>query len=180
MTFTILPLTADDAEDVQALLARSPGYTLRTRGRSVAGDDGHGVLIDRPPGTAASAKTVFGLRDDSGALRGLCDVIHGWPSPETAHIGLLLVDDAAQGSGLGRLLHDSVIAQLRARGDIAQLRAGIVGTNADAAQGFWERLGYRPTGEEHSVSAGTIRSTTAILTRPLDPPAAPPASGTNL
>lgn len=167
MPFTIRQLTVDDADAVHALLLRSPEYARAVRGREVAEGDAREILTARPPQVDPLAKWVLGLCDGEGTVRGLCDVIVHWPEPATAHIGLLLVDSTAHGRGLGRLLHDSALAQLRADGGIRRLRAGVVATNADRAGGFWEHLGYRPTGVTAAYSAGTIESTTEILTRDL-------------
>lgn len=167
MLFAIRPLTVDDAAAVHALLLRSPEYTRTVRGREVAEEDALEILTALPPQVDPRTKSVIGLIDPEGVLRGLCDIVTHWPEPGSAHIGLLLVDSMAHGRGLGRLLHDSVLAQLRADGDIRCVRAGLVATNADRAGGFWERLGYRPSGELVPYSAGTVESSTTILTRDL-------------
>lgn len=159
--FTLRPLTADDAPLVQELLEASPDYTLRTQGRPVEPGDGTAVLTALPPGLDPGAKTVVGLLDATGSLLALLDALHGWPEPETVHIGLLLVREDAQGAGLGRLLHATLLAQLRRDSGIRRLRAGIVSTNADVGDPFWTRMGYRATGEVH----------------PHEPPAAPTGSG---
>ncbi|MGP9680457.1 GNAT family N-acetyltransferase [Brachybacterium sp. AOP3-A1-3] len=168
MPSTIRPLTTDDAAAVNALLLRSPEYTRTVRGREVAEEDALEILTALPPRVDAPAKSVIGLIDPEGVLRGLCDIVTHWPEPGTAHIGLLLVDSTAHGRGLGRLLHDSVLAQLRADGGVRRLRAGVVATNEDRARGFWEHLGYRPTGGPVPYSAGIIESSTTILTRDLE------------
>lgn len=164
---TIRPLSLDDATAVHALLLSCPEYTRTMRGREVAEEDALEILTDLPPTADPRAKRVIGLIDAAGSLLGLCDIVTNWPEPGTAHIGLLLVSAATQRRGLGRLLHDSVLAQLRADGGIRTLRAGVVATNAERAGGFWEHLGYRPAGVHVPYSAGTIESTTEILTRDL-------------
>lgn len=186
MTLTIRPLTCADAADaarVQALLASSPGYTRRVSGREVAPGDGAAVLSALPPGVDRARKTVLGLLDADGGLLALCDVIAHWPEPGTAHIGLLLVREDRAGRGLGRLLHDSVLAQLRAGAlgegngaGIERLRAGIVASNAEGAEPFWRAIGYEPTGEVRPYRDGDVENETAIWARPLaDRPAGVPA-----
>lgn len=177
MSFMIRPLGSVDAGIVQELLLRSPASARRVRGRDVADGDGLAVLTDRPPHTASAIKTVLGLVDEPGVLRGVCDVIVPWPEAGAAHISLLLIDDAAQGRGLGRLLHDSLVAQLRAQGGVTSLRAGVAATTAGPAPGFWERLGYRLAPELRPDNTGTVESTTMLVTRELTPSAPIPSCG---
>lgn len=171
MTATLRPLSLADAEAVQALLDSSPAYIRRTSGHEAQPDDGRALLTALPPGVDPAAKTVHGLHDETGALLGIMDVLTGWPEPGAAHIGLLLIREDRAGEGLGRALHDAVTALLAIDRSLVRLRAGIVATNADVAEPFWRRLGYRPTGEQRPFADGEVRSTTAIWTRPLRPTA---------
>lgn len=166
MTCSLRPLSRADADAVQHLLEASPGYVRRTTGADAGPGDGASVLEALPPGVAPEAKTVLGLEAD-GELLGICDLIAHWPEPGTAHIGLLLVREDRAGQGLGRRLHEGVLAHVARDASLTTLRAGIVGTNAEHAAPFWERLGYRPTGEERPYESGTVRSATAIWTRRL-------------
>lgn len=72
---------------------------------------------------------MLGLEAD-GRLLALCDVLSHWPDPGTAHIGLLLVREGRQGEGLGRAMHDAVLAHLSPDRTLVRLRVGIVARNA--------------------------------------------------
>ena len=170
MPCTVRPLSPADADAVQQLLEDDGGYPERVRGRAPAPGDGRGVPTALPPETDPAAKLVLGLSSPAEGLVGLVDVVLHWPEPGTAHIGLLLTREDRRGRGLGRLLHDSLRAQLRQLGGIERLRIGIVATNAEGAGPFWERLGYRPTGEVRPFADGAVTSTAAILSRPLEDP----------
>lgn len=168
MSWTIRPLATTDAPLVQELLAASPTYTRRVEGREVGPQDGAAVLTALPPDTPPGAKTVWGLFDAEGRdLLGLCDVVRHWPARGVAHVGLLLIREDTAGRGLGRLLHDSVLAQLAAEGDLATLRLGVVSTNAEVAEPFWERLGYVRSGEVQPYGQGLPGATVSIWSRPL-------------
>ena len=165
MAFTVRPLTTDDADAVHALLRRSSDGRRGMRRRDATIEDGLGLLGPRAPLEGSGARSTHGLLDAEGTLRGICETVSHWPAPGTAHISLLLVDGSTRGRGLGRLLHDSVVAQLRADG-VRRLRTdtltaaspGVPSTEETEETketegprerdpvGFWEHLGYRPTG----------------------------------
>ncbi len=104
------------------------------------------------------------------------DVLLGYPAPEVAYIGLLVVRGGAHGQGLGRAMHDEVVACARASVGvgvpassvpITRLRLGIVATNADVAEPFWRSLGYEPTGETKPYRYDRLESTVTLWERPL-------------
>lgn len=168
MSWSVRPLSAADAPLVQDLLAGSPGYTSRVFGRDVGAADGAAVLSTLPPGASPAAKTVWGLLTGDGAeLLGLCDIVRHWPVEGTAHIGLLLIREDCAQQGLGRLLHDSVLTQLIAEGSLSTMRLGVVSTNAEGADPFWEHLCYVPSGEPRPCPDNPAGASVRTWTRPL-------------
>lgn len=157
-----------DVEALQALLESAPDYSRRITGNDPRPSDSREVLEALPPGLDPRRKLDIGLwSEDSGQLLGFADVLHGWPQPRVAHIGLLVVHGAHRGRGLGSQLHDGVVERAVQRGDVDILRLGIVATNAPVAEPFWQALGYRPTGEVTPYASGDVSSSTAIWERPL-------------
>lgn len=157
-----------DEGAVQQLLDSSPGYSIRVTGAAPTPRAAHEILTARPPGLEASRKVGIGLEDGAdGTLVAVADVLHGWPRPDVAHIGLLIVRDEERGRGIGRRMHEEVLELARSWGDVRTLRIGIVAANAAAAGPFWERLGYAPTGEAVAYASGSVVSTTEIHQRPL-------------
>lgn len=167
MPFSLRPLSPADVDAVQHLLEASPGYMLRTSGAVAEPGDGAAVLDTVPPEAGSTAKTVLGLFDADDGLVALCDLVAHWPEPGTVHIGLLLVREDMHGRELGRMLHDSALAQLRADRSLVRVRAAIVATNSQAAEPFWSRLGYRPTGSMTAFEHGSVVSTSEIWARPI-------------
>lgn len=158
-------LSESDAPAVQSLLESNPGYTVRVSGRPPAPHDGFDVLVDGPPDLTPGYKHCYGAWLDD-TLVGVADVLQSWPTPQTAHIGLLLVHGEHEGKGIGRALHDHVLSVVPEWG-VDTLRLGIVETNAAGAEPFWSKLGYRPTGRVVPFTEGTVRTTVAVWTRPL-------------
>ncbi len=131
---------------MQELLASDPGYAERITGRPPGPRDGRDLLRLVPAGFSLENKHVLGLFDGD-LLVAVVDLLRGYPDPDHAFVGLLQVRGDRQHEGLGRALHDQVVAGLSAWPEIARLRLAIVDTNADTATPFWTRLGYLPTGE---------------------------------
>lgn len=167
---TLRPLAEGDAEAIQALLVESADYIDRLTGRPPTSEAGAAVLTSTPPETSADSKHVIGAFDGH-MLLGIVDVIRSWPTPNTSHIGLLLVSPEARGQGVGRLLHDHVVELSSSWADITRLRVGIVTANAEHATGFWHALGYRPRGETAPHTTGAVSSITVYWERPLAAPA---------
>lgn len=160
-------LTPSNASAVQALIESNPGYTMRVSGRLPGPTDGADVLHDAPPDLPPGGKHCLGVWLD-GTLAGVADVLQAWPDPYTAYIGLLLVHGDHEGKGLGRALHDYVLSEVRGWPGIATLRLGIVETNAAGAAPFWAALGYQPTGRVVPFQDGTVETTVALWTRPVE------------
>ncbi|GAB2461665.1 GNAT family N-acetyltransferase [Xylanimonas ulmi] len=160
-------LSAQDAPLAQALLVWDPGYSERVTGAAPAPSDGERLFAARPPGVGADAKAVLGFFDDASPRDGqglvaLVDLVRGYPAPDVAFIGLLMVDGRRQGRGYGRaaylLAEDHV---RRAWPEVRTLRLAIVDTNAPGAVPFWESFGFRATGQTKAFDAGL--ATTARL-----------------
>jgi predicted N-acetyltransferase YhbS len=167
------PADRGDVAALRALMESVPDYTRRVTGRAPDPADAADVLLALPPGHPPDRKLCLGLRDEAGpsTLVAFADVLHGWPRPGVAHIGLLVVHGEHHGRGLGRRMHDEVVARAGTWPDVTRTRLGIVATNADVAEPFWGALGYRPTGEARPYDSGPVSSTTAIWEREL--PAGP-------
>ncbi|MFW6776001.1 GNAT family N-acetyltransferase [Nocardioides sp. CPCC 205120] len=171
-----MPLVRDldrsDPRDVAALarlLASVPDFSQRVSGRPPGEDDADAVLTAAPPGLPADRKHAVGLwaDDDPRRLLGFADLLRGWPSPESAHVGLLVTDGGLHGSGLGRRAFDAVAARVRGWPEVSRIQLAVVATNAAAAGPFWRRLGFEPTGRTSPYESGSVRSTAEVWAAPV-------------
>jgi GNAT superfamily N-acetyltransferase len=164
---TVQPLVADanSVAAVQALHERSADYVLRIAGEPPEPGAGRQFFEMLPPGKTLADKHTLGIFDGQ-ALIGCIDLVRGWPDPSTAVIGLLLLEPAARGRGIGRLAFDAIEARARAWHEVQQLRAVVVETNA-LVRPFWEHMGFRANGQTRPHRAGTVTSTAIVFMKPL-------------
>lgn len=156
----------DDVAALRELIESDPGYTERVTGHPPGPADAQSLLMMRPPDLPEEDKVVLGAWD-AGSLVGVVDLLRGWPDADTAHVGLLQVHADRRGRGLGRVIHDRALAEVRRWPGIETLRAAIVETNAEHADPFWRALGYRPSGEPKPYSYDKLDTTVRIWTRPV-------------
>lgn len=151
---------------VQALHERSADYVHRLWGLPPDPNSGVDFFVRLPPGKSAADKCTLGVFDDP-AMVGCIDLVRGWPDEATATIGLLLLEPAARGRGVGRQAFAAIEDQARVWPEITQLRAVVIASN-DVARPFWEHLGFRANGQTRPHEMGTVKSTAIVLMRPLE------------
>jgi ribosomal protein S18 acetylase RimI-like enzyme len=140
---------AGDREELAALqrVAESDeDYFLRVTGHPPGPADAQSTLMFVPEGRSPDDKAPFGVWADD-ELVGLLDLLLRYPDDETIYIGLLLIDRAHQGQGVGTAAIRALERDLLPRWPWARrLRLSVVRAN-DQTLGFWRRLGFTETGE---------------------------------
>lgn len=154
-------LTLSDAAELQGLLESNPGYTRRVSGRDPQRRDSQAILGALPPDINEDAKHAWGLWEGE-RLVAFVDVIRGYPGPEVAYIGLLVTSGDQSRSGLGKTVYEYVLGEIRRWHGISVVRLGVVASNAEAAEPFWQSLGFARTGESKPYVDGTVTSTVTI------------------
>lgn len=135
--FRVRRMEPGDAEKMLALCNTNPQYfehcgTPATR---------EGILRDLtlcPPGKDAADKYYVGYYDGA-RLAALLDLVAGYPDPDTAYIGLFMVDGTRAGRGLGTSLMEELFAALKAVG-FGAVRLGYEKDNPQASR-FWQKNG---------------------------------------
>jgi GNAT superfamily N-acetyltransferase len=155
-----------DVDALQTLLESVPSYSERVTGYPPGPSDALSALISLPPALDPSRKESIGLWEGD-ELVAFADVLIGHPGPETAYIGLLIVREGHHGRGLGRALHDAVLARTLTHRAITTMRLGIIDTVASEAEPFWRALGYVPTGERRAYRYDQLSSAVAMWERPI-------------
>jgi ribosomal protein S18 acetylase RimI-like enzyme len=112
-------------------------------------EDGHGpdavraedFLTALVPGGRADQAVKLGIMQ-AGRMVGIIDLGFGYPQEDDAYIGLLLLDPAVRGQGLGVAARSHVEAIARQRGAKRMLVA-VLAENP-GGQAFWQSQGFVP------------------------------------
>ncbi|MEQ1952937.1 GNAT family N-acetyltransferase [Mesorhizobium sp. CN2-181] len=134
-------LSADgDRDCVRAFYDRVSDYVRMESGREP--DDGvvRDFFSDCPPGKDPAKSLKLGLAGDDGRLAGLADMAFGYPRASDAYIGLLLIDCACRGRGLGHSFLGWLTDTACAAGSDRMLVAVLAENTRGRA--FWEREGF--------------------------------------
>lgn len=145
----IVPLTwpADGAR-VLDLCHRARDYIRLETGQDPDMAYVEETMTDAPPGVPPDQIWCWG-HAENGTIDGLATCLKGYYDPDDWYLGLLLLDPAGRGAGLGARMARHVIAQATADGADC-LRIAVLDTNPRARR-FWDRLGFI---HEKSTSSG--------------------------
>jgi RimJ/RimL family protein N-acetyltransferase len=88
-----------------------------------------------------------------GQLIGLLDFRVGWPQPQIAYLGMIMVAEPFQRQGQGRRAWRMWLQWLRRATDCQIVRVGVEQFNPGALK-FCQRLGFQLTGESNRIRAG--------------------------
>jgi GNAT superfamily N-acetyltransferase len=132
---------AADRAAVADLYAWAADYVVLETGAPPDGATVRAFFADVPPGGDLARSLKLGLFLPDGGLAGIADLGFGFPEPADAYLGLMLIDPARRGLGLGPRFLDRLAADARARG-APRLLLAVLDANP-RGRAFWEREGFR-------------------------------------
>lgn len=143
-TFHVRPLTPADVEAIYALSVSNPLFfefcpPFVTR-ESILGD-----MKALPPRCTYEDKFYVGLFEKDH-LVAVLDLVTHCPAPESAFIGLFMMDKADQGRGLGSRIVSELADFLKGEG-FSAIRLAYAKGNPQSEH-FWMKNGFRPIGRE--------------------------------
>lgn len=143
-------LTPADAAAVQDLFERCTDFHELSEGTPTRPTAGAEELVARPRGKELGDKFSFGVYSPAGRLVGFLDLMRDYPGEGEWWIGLLVLDPAVRGGGLGGRIYRAAAGWVRARGGAA-IYAGVLEQNPGAER-FWRREGFVELRREAHVS----------------------------
>ena len=154
-----------DLQRLQALFERGADYFEIATGRPPAPDEAPRAFVAGPPSKAVDDKRVIGVfTGDEDTLVGVLDALTDFPDPGVWMMGMLLLDPAHRGRGLGSAVlaayHDWAATE-----GAREFRTAVVAHHAPGLR-FLEERGYTPLSRLDDYDAGGARPTVIFLSRP--------------
>lgn len=149
-----------DKAAVAAFLDEAADYWILADGAPPGPEAVEDFFTSCPPGCDPAASHRLGLFRD-GRLSGLAELSFGFPEPNDAYLGLMILAPRVRGQGHGvRML--AQVERLAREAGSPVLYLGVIEANP-RGRAFWERHGFRPTG----ITRQDDRNITHRLVKPL-------------
>jgi GNAT superfamily N-acetyltransferase len=145
-------ITADDAFLLQDLFVRCTDFSLLVEGVPPGPNAAQDLLHDVAPGKTLDDKILIGLWDSSGCLLGLIDAMRGYPAPDQWFIGLMLIDPALRGQGIGAQAYRGFEHWAAGQG-AHSIGLGVVEANTAGCR-FWQQMGFAEASRTEPRSFG--------------------------
>ena len=157
-------LAPPDLPALQALFGRAADYFELATGRGPAPDEAERAFVGGPPSKAVSDKRTIGIFDRAGTLVGIVDAIPDFPADGTCTIGMLLLDPAERGRGVGAAVLSAFERSMVETGARTFRTAVVVHHTRGLA--FVARAGYRERSRLDGYDAGGSRPSVVVLEKP--------------
>lgn len=125
---------------VTDLFERCADYVLLETGEPPGADNVTEYFTDAPKGTSQDNAMKLGVFGGDGRLIGVMDIVRGYPEVRDWYIGLLMLDPASRGEGLGRQVVQRILDAARGE-NIARIMLCVLKENL-RGRAFWHREGF--------------------------------------
>lgn len=136
--YRVRRLTEEDTAQILALCRSNPLY-YRHCGTEPSEADIRQDMTLLPPGAAPEDKYFLGYFHGD-RLAAVLDLIDGYPSAETAYIGLFMVDGRFSGQGIGSRLVEELLEELKTAG-FSRVRLAYQKANPQSTR-FWTKTAF--------------------------------------
>lgn len=161
------PASEADRQLTAQLACDSADYRLQTYGRLPVAQDGHLLFDGFPPGCAPENRLVLAAYDKE-ILVGLAQIARAYPTPDTAYIGLLLVNPAQRRRHHGCRIVEHLSQKARSWPGILRWQLSVLDTNINAIS-FWRHCGFNTISaarKEQGLGAGGCVMERTLKARP--------------
>ena len=160
-----LKLIGREAETlVQEILDEIPTYMLNVEGVRKRPGAAAEELTALPPNCRKEQKFDLLVLQGDRAV-GFVDLIKDFPRPGVIMLGLLAIRESAQKKSLGKAAYQAVERYVIDQLGASKIRIGVNDTNP--VRVFWEKMGFRATGETKPYHGVAKFSTVFVLEKTL-------------
>lgn len=135
----------EEMAELQRVLEEAPEYAERVTGAPPGAADAQSLYTILPEGKTYEDKFVFGVFAGERMV-GCVDLIRGYPTSDTAYLGLLLISEQFQRQGVGSATLGLMEEYVQGWPECGRVRLAVVRTNEEVIP-FFRRHGWEPTGE---------------------------------
>lgn len=129
-----------DTAALQVLFEACADFSDLIEGQPPSATAAQETFTEAPPGKGIEDKFLIGIFDSTDRLLGVLETVRDYPQPGEWFIGLLLLDPACRGNGLGEKVCRAFEGWVREAGAQA-VGLGVVEANEGAFR-FWARMGF--------------------------------------
>lgn len=151
-SYTTRLLGPPDLASLQSLFDRCLDYFEIATGSGAHPDEAQRAFVAGPPSKEVSDKRIVGVFQDD-VLVGVLDALKDWPEDGVWTMGMLLIDPAHRGNGLGTRVLDAYEAWCGSQ-ESRTFRTAVV-AHHDRGARFLEGCGYHREGALDNYAAGS-------------------------
>jgi GNAT superfamily N-acetyltransferase len=129
-----------DTASVTDLFTRAADYVLLESGQAPGAAQTHSFFTESPPKTDPATSLRLGQFLPDGQLVAIAEVAFGFPNPDDAYIGLLLIDPNHRGKRLGQQMLDHIFKSAKAKG-ATRILIAVLEENTKGHR-FWCKMGF--------------------------------------
>jgi len=136
----------EDLALAESIVLEAADYRLQTYGQFPGAADGDSLFSCFPAECAEDDRFLFAVVDHKTSV-GLLQVARGYPTPDIAHIGLLLLRPQQRHRHIGCQAVEQLAHKLRTWKDVTHMQLGVLTSNTAAIR-FWQHCGFVTTASE--------------------------------
>lgn len=163
--YTVVRLTRQDNDCLQALFVACTDFFLLTEGMPPSSTAAHDEFTDAPDGKSPDDLHFFGLGDAQDRLVGVITTAQCYPDDKTWWLGLMLLAPDQRGLGLGSAFYHAFEAWLISQ-KVTYVALSAIASNTHG-RAFWHHLGFEEIRQTSPCPYGQKTHTVYVYRRPI-------------
>ncbi len=137
--YKIIPITEENIEEAFQLMRSNTYFYSKTQFHELTLEECREDITALPPDTTIDQKFFLGIYEEDRMIAVL-DYLEGYPTKDTAFIGLFMLDNEIHGMGIGKNIIDAFIRSAK-ENQYIKVKLGCFETN-EIGHRVWSKLGF--------------------------------------